>query len=404
MNETTLYSVTTLNAEVNQLLTHHFDCVCVTGEISNLSRPSSGHYYFSLKDDNAQIRCAFFRFNHQKLNFQLENGQEVIITAQVSVYEPRGDYQLIIKSIQLNGLGALQLAFDQLKNKLEKTGFFDEKNKKPLPLFPKKIGIITSPTGAALQDILKVLKRRFPAIPLCIYPVSVQGIDAKNQIVTAIQNANHDAACDVILLARGGGSLEDLWAFNEEIVAVAIFNSNIPVVTGIGHQTDFTIADFVADIRAPTPSAAAEVITPDSDALLQQLAQHAKRLSNLISAKIQLYQLQLQHLQKRLQHPREKLQQQAQQLDQLENQLKRLIQFSLENKKMQLLTKVKTLDALSPLKVLGRGFSITKNKKTGNVISDCDSINTGDQIITSIIDGEIISTVLEIKQRFPTTI
>ena len=396
MNEQTLYSVTSLNAEVNHLLSNHFEVIFVTGEISNLSRPSSGHYYFSLKDDNAQIRCAFFRFNHQKLDFQLENGQDVIITAQVSVYEPRGDYQLIVKSIQLNGLGALQLAFDQLKSKLEKAGLYDESNKKPLPLFPKKIGIITSPTGAALQDILKVLKRRFPAIPLSIYPVAVQGLEAKNQIRDAIQNANDDAKCDVIILARGGGSLEDLWAFNEEIVAQAIFKSTIPIVTGIGHQTDFTIADFVADVRAPTPSAAAEIITPDGETLLLQLAQNAKRLSHLILAKIQTYQLELQHLQKRLQHPKEKLQQQAQQLDQLENQLKRAIQFLLENKKMQLLTKVKTLDALSPLKVLGRGFSITKDKKTGVVISHCNTIKTGDEIMTSLIDGDIISTVSEV--------
>lgn len=394
MNEKNIYTVSTLNQEVNVLLTDHFRVICVTGEISNLSRPSSGHLYFSLKDENAQIRCAFFRFQQQRNTVALENGQQVILYAQVSVYEPRGDYQLIVKSVELSGVGTLQIAFEQLKIKLEKAGLFNPDHKKLLPVFPKKIAVITSPTGAALQDIIKVHQKRFPAIPVLLYPVAVQGNDAKTEIVNAIKKANHEKSCDVIILARGGGSLEDLWAFNEEIVAHAIFDSETPIITGIGHQTDFTIADFVADVRAPTPSAAVEMATPDKEAVFNQLAHVLQRLIKGIRSTISAHQLQLHHLEKRLQHPKEKLQQQAQKLDQMENQLHRAMLVSLQQKKMALTTAIKTLDALSPLKVLHRGFSITKNKHNQKVILSVKDVKVADEIITTFCDGEINSTVM----------
>lgn len=380
-----------LNSEAGALLTSHFGAIWVLGEISNLSRPSSGHLYFSLKDDKAQIRCALFRFQHQQINFALENGQQVLVQAQVSLYEPRGDFQLIVLNVQLAGAGKLQLAFEQLKKTLEKAGLFDEKNKKPLPIFPKCIGVITSSTAAALRDIVKVLHRRFPSIPIIIYPTQVQGDNAATQIAAAIKQANHRAECDVLILARGGGSLEDLWPFNEAIVAYAIFESVIPIVTGIGHQTDFTIADFVADLRAPTPSAAAEYVTPNREEYVNFLSQQLARLQKNIFAQLKSHQNNLLHLQKRLQHPGEKLRQQAQSLDQLENHFMRVMQFYMRNKREKIVYYAKVLETLSPLKILQRGFSMTRDKKSGKLIRHCNDVAIGDAIVTRLSDGEIES-------------
>ena len=392
MNDRPIYTVSSLNAESAALLSDHFGFIYVMGEISNLSRPSSGHLYFSLKDENAQIRCALFRFQHQKIDFQIENGQEIIVQAKVSLYEPRGDYQLIISNIQLAGAGKLQIAFEQLKKELEKAGLFDEQHKKPLPLFPKQIGVITSPTAAALQDILKVLKKRFPSMPVIVYPTQVQGNLAAAQIAAAIQQANQHNVCDVLILARGGGSIEDLWSFNEKIVAQAIFDSVIPIVTGIGHQTDFTIADFVADVRAPTPSAAAEMVSPDRDELLLQISHQQQRLFHLMRTSIQFHQHHLLQLQKRLQHPKEKINQQAQRLDQLENNLKRVMQFIFSRHRERLAHSAHALETLSPLSVLQRGFSITY-LKTKKVVQSCCDVKAGDHLITRVSDGEIESVV-----------
>ncbi len=393
MNDTPIYTVSQLNSETSLLLGEHFGAVLVTGEISNLSKPSSGHLYFSLKDSQAQIRCALFRFQHQKIDFPLENGQEVIVQANVSLYEPRGDFQLIVSKVQLAGSGKLQMAFEKLKKELEKSGLFDEAHKKSLPVFPKQIGIISSKTAAALQDILKVLRRRFPSTPLIIYPTQVQGDKAALQIVAAIKQANQDAECDVLILARGGGSLEDLWPFNEAIVAHAIFESSIPIVTGIGHQTDFTIADFVADVRAPTPSAAAEMVSPDRAELLNQLSRYNQRLFQIMHVQIKSYQNHLMHLQKRLQHPGEKLKQQAQLLDQLEMHFIRVMQYDLKNKQEKIAHIAKVLETLSPLKILQRGFSITRKKTSGKLIIHCNEVMTGDAIVTQLNDGEIESVV-----------
>ena len=388
-----VYSVSALNAESAALLADHFGLVSVIGEISNLSRPSSGHLYFSLKDASAQIRCALFRFQHQQIQFAMENGQEVIVLAKVSLYEPRGDFQLIVTHVQLAGSGQLQIAFEKLKNELEKKGLFDDKNKKKPPSIPQHIGIITSPTGAALQDILNVLKKRFPAIPVTVYPTAVQGHLAAGQLVDAIEKANQHAICDVLILARGGGSIEDLWPFNEASVAQAIFKSAIPIITGIGHQTDFTIADFVADYRAPTPSAAAEHATPDCAEFVEQLQHYYARFMQLVSAKLKQDQTQLLHLEKRLKHPGEKIQMQAQQLDQLEIQLHRLMQYSLLQKKERMAHCAHILETLSPLKTVQRGFSITRNKETGAIVLHRADVKKGMILSTKLTDGEVESIV-----------
>ena len=253
-----IYTVSQLNAEARYLMEDNFESISLIGEVSNFARPSSGHCYFSLKDNNAQVRCAFFCHSQRGLTFKPESGQQVLVQAKVSVYEARGDYQLIVSQMQLAGEGALQVAFEKLKQKLAAEGLFDEENKLEVPEIPTCVGVITSPTGAAIRDILRVLHRRFPAVPVIIYPSAVQGNQAKEHLVSAIQKANARKECDVLILARGGGSLEDLWPFNEEIVARAIVDCDIPMVTGVGHEVDFTIADFVADQRCATPSAAAE--------------------------------------------------------------------------------------------------------------------------------------------------
>lgn len=392
-NTSPLYTVSALNAEAAMLLSEHFGFIFVTGEVSNLSKPSSGHLYFSLKDHQASIRCALFRFQHNQMDFQLENGQEIIVQAKVSLYETRGDYQLIVSKIQLAGAGKLQIAFEQLKKELEKAGLFDDVHKKPLPLFPRQIGVITSPTAAALQDILKVLKKRFASIPVVVYPTQVQGNAATTQIANAIKRANRDNTCDVLILARGGGSMEDLWPFNEKIVAYALFESAIPIVTGIGHQTDFTIADFVASVRAPTPSAAAEIVSPDHDEWLLQFSHYRQRLLQRMQAHLQLHQLHLSQLQKRLQHPKDKILSQAQKLDQLENNLHRVMRFIITTYHEKIAHCAHTLHALSPLNILQRGFSITYHQKTKKVLKQCRDVSIGDYIMTRLPDGEIESVV-----------
>ena len=310
------YSVSALNKEVRSLLEHTFPYVWIEGEISNLRAPSSGHLYFSLKDAYAQVKCALFR-QHIPWQLPIKDGMHVLALANVSLYEERGDFQLIIEKIEDMGDGALRRAFELLKAKLTEAGIFDLSLKKTLPKWPSTIGVITSATGAAIRDILSVLKRRCSGIPVIIYPTQVQGNQAADQIVRALKLANQRQECDVLLLARGGGSLEDLWPFNEERVAWAIHESKIPIMTGVGHETDVTIADFVADHRAPTPSAAAELVSPnilEKTALLTQLEM---RLVQTIENRFQQIHLLLNYLEKRLPHPLKRLQDQAQKLDSL---------------------------------------------------------------------------------------
>ena len=288
----------------------HFPLIWVEGEISNLARPASGHIYFSLKDSDAQLRCAMFKMRNRLTNFRPENGQQVLVRGRLSLYPARGDYQLIAEHMEEAGDGALRREFELLKQRLHSEGLFDEASKQSLPELPTRLGVITSPTGAAIRDILSVLKRRFPGIPVLIYPVPVQGNEAPPAIVEALQTANARNECDLLILARGGGSLEDLWSFNDESLARAIFDCPIPIVSGVGHEVDVTIADFVADIRAATPTAAAEAITPDQLSWSQSFDWYQQRLQQLVKNKIERQQEKIQWLHQRLQqqHPENQIQ------------------------------------------------------------------------------------------------
>ncbi|MFM8340856.1 MAG: exodeoxyribonuclease VII large subunit [Methylomonas sp.] len=439
----TVYSVSQLNREAKRLLATHFLNVQVAGEISNLSIPASGHIYFTLKDSQAQIRCAMFKGQQQRLRFKPSNGNQVIATAQVSLYEPRGDYQLVVDHLELAGDGALRLAFEKLKAKLLQEGLFDQQRKQALPLIPKQIGVITSATGAAIHDILTVLKRRFPAIPVLIYPVAVQGETAKFEIAQALATANQHQQVDVIILARGGGSLEDLWAFNEEIVARAIAASEIPVIAAVGHEVDVTIADFVADLRAATPSAAAEHAVPHQEAWLNAFDAFEKQLSQLIQRCLLQHQQQLAWLDKALQqqHPGQKLQRNAQRLDELEQRINQAIQHKLRHCQQQLaighhqlkqwqpsqrinsyqqqlsylqqrlersiqlkLNRLKnqqaaisqTLHAVSPLATLERGYAINQRQDNQQIIKSSQQLSFNDLMLTRFAQGKVVSEVKEI--------
>jgi len=441
--ETPVYSVSQLNRETKELLSLHFLTIRVEGEISNLSTPSSGHIYFTLKDSKAQVRCAMFRFQQKKMGFIPENGQQVIVNAQVSLYEPRGDYQLIVRAIEEAGDGALLRAFEALKLKLDNEGLFDPDHKKPLPYLPQAIGVITSPSGAAIRDILNVLGRRFATIPVILYPVAVQGDAAKYDVVEALETANFRKECDIIILARGGGSLEDLWTFNEEMVARATYASSIPIISGIGHEIDFTIADFIADLRAPTPSAAAEHCTPVALELLQYFKQLENQLSQQLNRKLANNKQALNWLNKRLkqQHPGHQLTTKTQKLDNLELRLKQILQtkfrkkqtslelmsnklwqFNPANKtrsyqmqqqylsgrlvtalnrkferlKQQLTNTSQTLHAVSPLATLNRGYAIVNEPQSDHIIRTTKQLKTGDSIQTRLAQGHFISKIEEV--------
>jgi exodeoxyribonuclease VII large subunit len=324
--ERQVYSVSQLNAAARTVLETGFAAtVWVEGELSNVARPSSGHIYFTLKDAQAQVRCAMFRGRNSVLSFTPSNGMHVLLRARVSLYEGRGEFQLVVESMEAAGDGLLRQAFERLKQKLAAEGLFDAQRKRPLPSWPRCIGVITSPTGAAIRDVLSVIQRRFPAMPVIVYPVPVQGQDAAPRIAAALRLAAARDECDVILLTRGGGSLEDLWAFNEEVVARAIAACTIPVISGVGHEIDFTISDFVADMRAPTPSAAAELITPDQVPWRQRIARDEQRLRRRLQERLRTKRQQVEVLAKRLaqRHPQQRLRQHAQRLDELENRLRR---------------------------------------------------------------------------------
>ncbi len=438
-----IYSVTELNRETAELLGLHFLSIFVEGEISNLSIPGSGHSYFTLKDANAQVRCAMFRSYQRKHSFKPENGKQVVVKAQVSLYEPRGDYQLIVEFIEEAGDGVLRRAFDALKLKLSEEGLFSTDHKKSLPALPKTIGVITSPSGAAIRDILTVLRRRFSAVPVIIYPVAVQGENAKYEISKAIATANTLKQCDVLILARGGGSLEDLWAFNEEIVARAIYASGIPIISGVGHETDVTITDFVADLRAPTPSAAAEHATPDQQQWLNKFNDFEDRLLKHLQRLFRQQQQKLDWLNGRLnqQHPEQKLIRNRQLFDALEVRLKRsflqklthdqrtvenlgnrfwrctpisaiqrdqqrqsnlnerlIIAASLRIKYLnqQLLNVSQTLNAVSPLSTLNRGYALVTEPISGKLISSIEDIKIGDKVITRLAKGRFISRINDV--------
>ncbi len=442
MSEKT-YTVSQLNVTARLVLEEGFPRqVWVEGELSNLARPASGHFYFSLKDDKAQIRCAMFRMKAGHLNFRPENGMQILARVKVGLYEGRGEFQLVVEYMEESGHGALRHAFEILKNKLEIEGLFLPKNKQEIPKHVRTIGVITSPSGAAIQDILSVCQRRFPATRIIIYSVPVQGEDAAEKIAKMILCADRRQECDALLIARGGGSLEDLWAFNEECIARALAACSLPVVTGIGHETDFTIADFVADQRAPTPSAGAELLTPNQKDWQQYLQQHQQQLVQAITKKIAAQQQNLSWLKKRLdvQHPAQQLNQQVQRLDELEARLSRahdikiretrsqlkLLQArlsqhtpeqlinTLHNKQQQLsqrldyamqsrldglnanLTRLATtLDITSPLATLSRGYAIVSYRqgKTEHILKKIQDVQIGDEIKTQLKKGHLICTI-----------
>jgi len=372
--------------------------IWVEGEISNVSQPSSGHCYFTLKDENAQIRCAMFRSKNRRVNFKLENGTHVLIRASLSLYVVRGDYQLIVDYMEETGDGLLRRRFEELKKKLDEEGLFAAETKRAIPEFPKAIGIVTSASGAALRDILTVLNRRFANIPVVIYPTSVQGAKAANDIVAALKIANQRNECDVLIIARGGGSLEDLWPFNEEKVARAVYASSIPTVSGVGHEIDFTIVDFVADVRAPTPSAAAEICTADKQDLTIQLYQQRNVLMRLIKNILENYHHQLHQFQLALIHPAQQLQQAAQQLDYLEQRLKSFMKHQLHNSSQELKYLVAKLNTVSPLATLERGYAIITKHDSKNVVSNAKGLRVGDKVDAKLAKNSLICIIDEITE------
>jgi exodeoxyribonuclease VII large subunit len=435
-----VYSVSELNMEARALLEENFSHIWVEGEISNLARPRSGHIYFSLKDDRCQLRCAMFRMHNRRLDFVPENGLAVLANGRISLYPERGDFQLIVQSLEEAGAGALRRAFETLKKRLQGEGLFDEARKRPLPSLPRQIGIITSPTGAALRDILSVLARRFPAIPVMIYPVPVQGAEAAPEIARMLDVASERGECDVLILARGGGSLEDLWAFNEESVARAIRRASAPVVTGVGHEVDVTIADFAADRRAATPSAAAELVSPEASKWRQQLSTGVGRLHRHARRRVADERRLALALSRRLVHPRRRLFDHSQGLDALVARLTRAahqtsvirrtrlsavhgrlrqrdpsqmlaahratyrqLSQRLQHASARLLVQqqsrlsniLRALQAVGPAATLDRGYAIVTRARDGKLVRAANQVRVGEEIDTRLADGRLRSTIKE---------
>jgi exodeoxyribonuclease VII large subunit len=393
-----IYSVAQLNRAARLLLEAGLGVVWVEGEISNLAQPSSGHWYFSLKDRDAQLRCAMFRARNALCLVKPQEGMQLLARGRISLYEPRGDYQLIVEHLELAGEGALQRAFELLKARLLAEGLFAPERKRPLPALPDTVGVITSPTGAAIRDILHIMARRFPATRVIVYPVPVQGTAAAPAIAAALDLANARAECDVLILARGGGSLEDLQAFNDERVARAIARSALPVVSGVGHEVDFTITDFVADVRAPTPSGAAELVVPDRRAWLQRLAQLQQRFQALWQRRSVDAQAALQALQQRLQraHPGTRLVQHAQRLDDLEQRRLRAWQSLLARSQGRVQELMRALHAVSPLATLERGFAIVTRSDAHRALTDTAGLQPGDRIRARLAHGVLEAEVRDI--------
>lgn len=437
-----IFTISRLNREARFLLERALGAVWLEGEISNLSRPGSGHWYFSLKDEAAQVRCAMFRQRNLLVRFPVRDGMQVLARGRVSLYEARGEFQIVIDHLEEAGEGALRRRFEELKQKLQAEGLFDERHKRPLPTLPRRIGVVTSPTGAAIRDILHVLARRFPAIPVLIYPVAVQGEAAPREIAQAIRLAAARAECDVLIVARGGGSLEDLWAFNDEGVARAIFDCPIPVVSGVGHEVDVTIADFVADLRAPTPSGAAERVVPDRLEWQRRIEVHGQRVLRAMRRRLLESRTQLNAQQKALDrnHPGARLREHAQRLDELEGRLAFAMQTRLERARRRhaaaeaLLARaspalrvaalgirldsarralaaagraclggprarldvaLRTLHAVSPLATLERGYAIVTDAD-GHVLQQAARVPVGTTIRARLAHGHLTARVTDV--------
>lgn len=440
-----IFTVSRLNTTVRQLLENEMGLVWLSAEISNFTQPASGHWYFTLKDDGAQVRCAMFRNSNRRVSFRPQHGQQVLVRASITLYEPRGDYQLIIESMHPAGEGLLQQQFEQLKARLAAEGLFDQQFKQPLPEPARQVGVITSATGAALHDVLRVLHRRDPSLPVVIYPTAVQGVDAPAAIVRAIELANQRDECDVLIVGRGGGSLEDLWSFNDERVARAIFASRLPIVSAVGHETDVTIADFVADLRAPTPSAAAELVSRNQIELLRRLQSQQQRMEMAMDYYVAQQQRRFTRLQHRLQqqHPQLRLARQQTTLIQLQRRLQeaadqrlrlahrqqdRLLQRlqsqqpqgrilraqqqlqqwhyrlqqgmekQLNHSRQRFGTLAAQLEGVSPLATLARGFSVTTDAQ-GQVVKQTRQLHTGDLLRTRLDDGWVESQVTALQPQ-----
>lgn len=432
-----VFSVSELNRRARQLLETHLPLIWVEGELSNFSCPASGHWYFTLKDEHAQVRAAMFRNRNQLVGQRPQSGQQVLVRGRISLYEQRGDYQLIVEHLEPAGHGLLQRRFEELRARLAAEGLFDAARKRPLPKLPRALGVVTSPTGAAIHDILRVLRRRFPALPVFLYPAQVQGAGAARELVAALECANRHGVCDVLILARGGGSLEDLWPFNEEAVARAVAASRIPVICGVGHETDVTIADFAADLRAPTPSAAAELASPDRAELAAAIAALERRMARALTMQLRHLGARLEAVRGRLRHPRERLERQAQHLDHLEIRLRRaflallhreqahwqrlvqrlraqrpeprLVQArlrldqarsrlaeaiaqQLERQRRRLDANAGLLHAVSPLATLERGYAIALDDR-GRTIDSVGATRVGAAIAVRLRDGRLDCSV-----------
>lgn len=439
--ERDVYTVGRLNREVRLLIEHGMPTLWVEGELTNFSRPASGHWYFTLKDRDAQVRCAMFRQRNAALRFVPKDGQLVMARVRVGLYEPRGEYQLQVEHLEDSGVGALRREFDRLKDKLQSEGLFASALKRPLPTLPHRIGVVTSPSGAAIRDILHILARRFAAVPVVIYPTAVQGKDAVPQLLAAISQASTRAECDVLIVARGGGSMEDLWAFNDEAVARAIRATPMPVVTGIGHEVDFTIADFVADVRAPTPSGAAELVVPDSSTWRGTLGKLSYRLHQTLTRRLLDDRSRLQQLRRRLEltHPGHRVNQGAQRLDELTQRLgaawalqrsqraARLLRLEArltnvsprqhlealrerltrlqhrlqqswlqqwQQRQQRLALASRTLNAVSPLAVLDRGYALVTLAESGRLVQDPRDAPIGSLIEARLACGKLRAQVM----------
>ncbi len=441
-----IYTPSELNREVRMHIEMGFPRIALEAEISNLSKPASGHLYFTLKDNKAQIRCALFRSSASRLSIRPENGMKVLARGRISLYEPRGDFQLIVDSLRDAGEGLLQRQFEELKKKLEGEGLFEPSCKQPLPPYPLRIAVVTSPGGAAVRDILHVLARRWPVAKVRLYPVAVQGSDAPREILTALRSANEQNWAEILIVGRGGGSLEDLLAFNDEAVARAVFASSIPVISAVGHETDFSICDFVADLRAPTPSAAAELATPDQATLKESFSRSQRQLLRRIRDRLQRDTQGLDHLSHRLRqrHPATRLGEQARRIDTLQKDLTKGFQRQLKegeallanlstrlynqhpgrrlqdlrikvnnirqsidkiinnslNKQQQTLRDLaRTLNAVSPLKTIGRGYAVVTSTQTGQVVTSVSQAQPGVAITTQLGDGRLLSTIEKVTDQ-----
>ena len=390
------FTVSQITRKIRASLEYNFSNVSILGEISNVRKPGSGHIYLTLKDKGSQLQAVVFRNIANKIKFELKDGMEVITFGSVTVYEPRGQYQLIINKIEPKGIGALQLAFQQLKEKLEKEGLFDQTHKKPIPFIPQKIGVVTSPTGAAIKDILNIIDRRFANIEILIYPVKVQGEGAAQEIAEAITALNALTDIDVIIAGRGGGSLEDLWAFNEEVVARSIYNSRIPVISAVGHEIDITIADLAADKRALTPSEAGELVVPRKDLLLDMLEKLNTRLLQSLTGKLRLSKERLVRVANSyaMRQPFDRLRRWQQRLDEFAQRLNINITHALNTEREKLSGIAGKLESLSPLNVLKRGYTITTRLEDNKSLREVKGLNKGDKIKTNFSKGSVISTIL----------